>query len=307
MGRRHRRHSWCGCRQTDCSDRHDRTGGHGDSVYLTWTDNSVNESGFRLWYALYETGMTPVRLGSDGPIGVDATSITVADLPYPPGTRYVFYLKAYNASGESDYTSVMVFTPAAEVTATRFQNRTSHPIISLEIDGVEEFPVSPFGILPGGDYIVELAPGTHTVYAANGFWQDNGTRFEMYTWGGTFDQVAGEEGVITFDDPTMQQLLTNFGESAYWGGMYWTGLTPHSAGYCFYSDGTYRFYSDGGLHSSGTYWETYRGDLLDTFQTSAARRRAARGDGEFSMLSSPPDDQYTEYNRNDAATCPAAP
>jgi hypothetical protein len=278
------------------------------SVYLTWTDNSNNETGFHLYLGIPETSYV-TEIGA-GVLLADYTSVTVIDLysDHP----YMFWVSAYNDAGESSWSnSVTIRTKAQVVTATRFCNYTSHPIISLEVDGFEYFPTSPLGILSGQCYDVHLTPGTHSFSAANGFWQSTYSRFEMYTWSSSFQQVAGQVGEISFNDPTIQQLLSNFGSVAYWHGMYWTYnpyATPHEAAYCFYSNGKYRFYVDGVQHSTGTYSLVQRGSLFTKFQTSASHvGMLYEAYGKFDMLQSPPGNQFTEYNLYPGNCPPTAP
>ena len=55
-------------------------------------------------------------------------------------------------------------------------------IVSLTIDGAEEFPVKPLGLMPNYYIDKELVPGTYRVEVCNSWWQDAGSRFTKYRW-----------------------------------------------------------------------------------------------------------------------------
>ncbi|KKR08139.1 MAG: hypothetical protein UT32_C0003G0015 [Parcubacteria group bacterium GW2011_GWC2_39_14] len=68
------------------------------SIQLTWTDNSTDETGFELYVRVYGSeDWTEVDLG----VGVDQESYPVNDLD--PSIHYEFQLRAYNGNGYSDY------------------------------------------------------------------------------------------------------------------------------------------------------------------------------------------------------------
>lgn len=170
--------------------------------------------------------------------------------PRSAGT-YWYRVRAYD-NGWSDYSNVVQVTVEALVSSTRFVNNTSYIIVSLKINGQEQFPVSPMGILPGRYYELELSPGTYTVTAANGFWDVSG-RFTLYTWSGQFTQQSGVTGEVRFADPTIQQLLAKFTSSGYWQGSYWAGTNLYFAGFRFFSNGNFDFYNNGTKTGSGRY------------------------------------------------------
>jgi len=67
----------------------------------------------------------------------------------------------------------------------------------------------------------------------------------MYNWSGNFTQQPATTGEVRFNDPTIAQLLTQFSSSRLWEANFWSGTTPHVAGWRFYSNGTANFYIDG--------------------------------------------------------------
>jgi LysM repeat protein len=199
-------------------------------------------------------------------------------------------------------------TPTVDrATATRFENETSRPIVYLSTDGGPSKISAGFGILTNQYYDVKLT-GEHTYLATNGFWEGN-TRFDLYQWKGTFK--PGD--TITFKNPTIEELLTYFGKSAYWEGQFWTGfpVTPHTAGFCFYDNGTFRFYLDGKEDDTGPYkLPSYSDTFIQTFTaTSNKENKSFTGtyyetDGYFLMNNGPADWNLIEYHRYPNVACP---
>jgi len=209
---------------------------------------------------------------------------------------YWYRVRAFD-NGWTPYSNVLTVTVVRTVSATRFVNNTSYPIVSLRIDGgAEQFPVSPMGIAPGSFKEIELAPGSHTVSATNGFW-DGSSRFSMYTWNGPFTQVAGQVGSVTFSDPAIEDLLTRFSSSQLWNGDYWQNLQPHTAGFRFYSNGSYNFYDDGRSIASGTYSLVSRNPsaFTVTFQVNGFTGTLYETLGYFTMRNGPAGWELIQY------------
>lgn len=197
----------------------------------------------------YTEGFTNIH---KSPAGQHPSPYTV-DLTRGAGTYY-YRARVYAGSGPNPGLSayseaIRVIVSVTQV--TRFANNTSYPIISLQVDGAEQFPASPYGIIPGNYYQLPLNLGNHSYRAVNGFW-DGPSRFEMYTWTGTFQQPAGIQ-TVTFNDPTINQLLTRFQSTGTWEGSFWQNLIPHTATFKFTSSGTWTLYVDGNYSSQGTY------------------------------------------------------
>ncbi len=206
------------------------------SAYLTWTDNSNDETGFRI---TMRQGAGAYQL--IGTLGENVTAATITDLA--GGTAYTFQVTAYNGAGESAPSNEAPVTTLSDVTAARFINNASYPVVSLIVDGVQQFPQSPWGILPGEYYEIPLDAGSHIYEARTGFWQSDTQRFEMYIYTGSFTQVAGVVTEIAIDDITLVNLLTQFQEEGYWEGWYMDANSNcHTAAFRFYRDETWRLY-----------------------------------------------------------------
>ena len=77
---------------------------------------------------------------------------------------------------------------------------------------------------------MDLDPGLHSYEIRTGFWQSNTSRFDMYTYSGTFDLPAAGVSTLTVDDVTLEGILTQFSDTGmgYWEG-YTTGITSSAA------------------------------------------------------------------------------
>lgn len=226
------------------------------SVVFSWEDSSNNEDFFFLEIDYDHAGIYH-HLANIEP---NATSVTIVDLT--PGRYTELWISAFNGAGQSGYCAVS-FTPPAVTTGIKINNKSSYPVAYLVIDGVQEFPVSPMHIPAGGYYGVLLDPGTHTIEARTGFWQDDTHRFDMYSYYFTVNVQAGKMQEINIQDIAIEQLLTQFNQMGtgygYWEGTYWTAdNTCRTAAFRFYPDGTYRFYTSNQQQATGTYQLTGR-------------------------------------------------
>ena len=158
--------------------------------------------------------------------------------------------------GYSPYSNVVhvVVDTGSGSTVTRFRNDSSYPLISLILDGTTQYiPTMMDSVLPGQYRDVPLSAGTHSYLATNGFWQSDGSRFEMYMWQGSYTQPSGTTFTISFPDPTINKLLTQFQNSGLWSGTYWTDLVPHTRAYRFFANGQWSRWVDNNPAGSGTY------------------------------------------------------
>ena len=145
----------------------------------------------------------------------------------------------------------VVGNPPSGNSVVRFYNYSSHPVVELLIDGQEVILTETQSFLPNGGYLdVPISPGTHTYAAGAGFWS-GGTKYSIYPLQtGSF---SDQDGNVDLYDPSIEEIMTNHGQSGYYAGLYWDNTTPHCAAFNFYANGSVDFYIDGNLNDSGSY------------------------------------------------------
>ena len=113
----------------------------------------------------------------------------------------------YESSTSCSATAVLPSPASSGI--TYFNDDGSYPVISLIVDGWEQFPVRPLAILPGAYYELDgVASGSHTWTAVTGFWDDYGQRFSMYTYSGIFTQPGSGSYNIHIPDMTIKDLMS---------------------------------------------------------------------------------------------------
>ncbi len=274
-----------------------------ERILLTWTNNSSCDG-----YYIYESvDGSPFNHAGDVPEG----NLPGAYIPgLSGGHNYAYRVVPFNPYNptspplppDGTPTSNTITTPVVTSnTITQFKNNSVYPVISLQIDGVEQFPTQPMGIPPGAYYQIDLLAGSHTYRAATGFWS-GGWRTEMYVYQSSFTQTANTTVQIPFNDPTISQILTRFSDSGYYTGDYWTGTFPNSAAFRFYSDGTYTFYRDGLAEGTGNYsMYEYTGNFMLKFQVTGYQNAIATMDersSSFYMSNGPTDWPTIQYTHD---------
>jgi hypothetical protein len=265
-----------------------------NTILLTWVNNSQSDQ-----YKIFESvdsgafnlaGIVP----EDNVPGAYITGVN-------GGHTYRYKIQAHNNFGyaTTSVASNAVTTPGSTAGhSVQIKNNSSYPIISLRIDGVEQFPQAPLGIPPNGTHEVAVASGGHTYQAVNGFW-DGSSRFIMYTFNGTWTQT-GTIHQITLNNPTISQLLTKFSPSSYYLGETWIGTSFHYQGFRFYSNGRYNFYRDNQYVGTGTYsLDSYPGSYTVTFKVTGNQNATGYYDelgGDFYMRNGPGDWPTVQYN-----------
>lgn len=264
-----------------------------NKILLTWTNNSQSDQ-YQVWESVNGgshtiSGIVP----EDNVPGAYIEGLTA-------GNTYSYQIKAHNNFGYSVISTVSnsVTTPGASLVNTfRLVNNTSYPIISLVIDGAEQFPQAPQGIPPGGSHEVSVGDGTHSYRTANGFWNGS-SRFEMYVFQNSWVQFSGIH-TVTINNPSINQLLTKFSSSGYFLGETWEGTSFHYQGFRFFSNGTYNFYRDNALIGAGTYsLSLYPGSYTVTFNVAGIQSATGYYNelgGNFTMNNGPADWRTVKY------------
>ena len=263
-----------------------------DKLLLTWTNTSPNSG-----YEIEETpqGGTPNIGQVSGGGNLDGAYVTGLQA----GSTYTYRVRAKNSFGASPFSSptsaTTQSTPPPTSTRTTFTNNAAYPIVSLIINGVEQFPQAPLSIPRGSTYSVNVPAGT-PYRAQTGFWQGS-SRFTMYTYSGT------TSATVTIANPTIQQLLTRFNTTAgsgLWVGDYWSGTTLGYRSFRFFSNGTFARYENasgtGTPSQTGNYTlSTYNGSYVVTFTAGGVTGSLYELYGYFYMENGPSDWRIIKY------------
>jgi|GEM_PF-1290669 len=237
------------------------------SVVFSWTDSSAYEEAFAIYLTQTALGVNNHLLANVEPNG---TGVTIVDLT--PQVTTTLAVSAWNQAGESARCQVTFTPPAASAGSTylRWTNAASYPIVSLIVDGVQQFPVYPQGILPGSYYEMAFEPGMHEAEISLGWWDSETSRFLMYTYVWGFEIREPGEWELPIKDPSIQDLMTQFSQEGYWEGYFFdANMICRTAAFRFKKDGSYRFYVSNQLQGQGAYQQVSRDPNIFTVQFKA--------------------------------------
>ena len=251
----------------------------GSNSYPSW---SMIEGGTRITFINQVPGSITLKIK---PFVFDRTNPTVV----------------YESATSCTATAVL---PSAINGITYFHNNASYPVISLTVDGWEQFPVRPLGILSGAYYELDNVPvGSHTWTATTGFWDDWGQRFTMYAYSGVYTQPASGHWDVTIPDMNIRDLLSvPPGNLGYWEGYYFDQYANcHTTAFKFQQNGTYTFYNANVQIDSGTYALVQRQPAIFStkFHVNSAQQNVdgllIETHGQFFMKNGPASWQQITY------------
>lgn len=164
------------------------------------------------------------------------------------------YCYRVGCAGEnlSEPACIVVSRPSSGT--VRVQNNTHYYIVDVQLNGVQMVEY-PYGIGAGGYFDFVVAPGAINYYLGSGYYDEYGSRDVWFNRTGTTSVSAGSSTTVTFDNPTIGQLLSNFSSSRNWTGDYYCYSCPiivNYATYNFTSSGGWQFYDNGVFQESGT-------------------------------------------------------
>lgn len=146
-----------------------------------------------------------------------------------------------------------VFT-VTQPTTLRIVNNSQYNIVSLTVNGVEEFAFGS-GVLAGNTVNLNSSPGTKSLVAGLGFLNADGTRDILFNISRSLNITAGTVGTMTVSRITVGQLLTmgSSGGSTNWVGSFFDNNGAfHEARFRFNANGTWQFFVDGVQNGSGS-------------------------------------------------------
>jgi hypothetical protein len=272
------------------------------STTFVWNDPFNYEAGFNIYLGSNTTPSWSMREDERKITFINqaAGSITLKFVPFIFDRTNPAYV--YESTTSCTATAVIPSPPSSGI--TYFYNDSSYPVISLIIDGWEQFPVRPLVILPGAYYELDgVQSGSHSWTAITGSWDDWGQRFSMYNYSGIFTQPSSGSFIVHIPDMTIQDLLSvppaNLG---YWEGYYYDAYgSCWTTAFKFKQDGTFTFYNANNAVDSGTYSLIQRepGIFSTKFHVNSSKQNVdgllVETQGQFFMKNGPPSWQTITY------------
>lgn len=132
----------------------------------------------------------------------------------------------------------------------RVQNGSHYDVIDLRLNGVQHTNFT-YQLPVGQSYDAVFPPGTVGYEIGVGFW--NGSNREVwFLYSGTATVTAGQTTTISIDNPTLNQMLTNFGTSANWDGAYLSNNMLRTRRMQILSTGAYTLFDNAQQIGTGT-------------------------------------------------------
>jgi hypothetical protein len=177
-------------------------------------------------------------------------------------------------------------SPPLPAPTLSFVDSSVYPLVSISVDGKEYVDTVGDAVAPGGHKDVPVPPGRHQYRMVNGTFQGDSSFVEMYVAQGSYSQPDSGTYTVTFDDPPLERILSDFQQS--WT---WTSEVAHDCSaqayqyrFTFRSDGTYDLAEIGKVGwtviRTGTYHE--KGARQPSFTISV--ETSADGDGLLEEL-----------------------
>ncbi|MBL7851202.1 MAG: fibronectin type III domain-containing protein [Cyclobacteriaceae bacterium] len=171
---------------------------------------------------------------------------------------YYYRARVYTNSVWSSYSTVVQVTVTVANGVLRIVNNTKYDMIDIRLNSAQKVSTNQ-GVLIGNyaDFTYTSA-GTVNYTLGVGFWE-SGVRNVWFTLTGTATITLGQTTTVTFNNPTINQLLSGFSSSNDWLGEYWISTTLYYAKFRYFSNGNWQLYDNvsmtgagGTLISSGT-------------------------------------------------------
>jgi hypothetical protein len=184
-------------------------------------------------------GQSPLRLRQNGVVfNTSGTAFTVTQ-----------------TSTTTPTTPTTPTPPPATATTLRLVNNTQYNIVSLTLNGSEQFSPGS-GVLSGSTVNLATTPGSKTLVAGLGFVRADGSRDIWFTFTRSINVTSGQTATQTFSRITVGQLLTMGSASTTWNGTFFDDNgAPRAARFVFSSNGSWQFFIDGVANGSGTLTE----------------------------------------------------
>ncbi len=132
----------------------------------------------------------------------------------------------------------------------RIENLTKYDVIDYRLNGTQRTNY-PYVLSVGASDDVVFPPGIVTYDLGVGFWNGS-TREVWFLYSGTAQVFAGQTTLVSIDNPSLQQVLTNFGPAANWDGRYLSSGMLRTRRMAFDPAGSYTLLDNGAQVGWGT-------------------------------------------------------
>jgi hypothetical protein len=189
--------------------------------------------------------------------------------------------------------------PPATATTLRLVNNTQYNIVSLTLNGSEQFTPGS-GVLSGSTVNLATTAGSKTLVAGLGFVLADGSRDIWFTFTRSVNVTSGQTNTQTFSRITVGQLLTMGSASTAWNGTYFDNNgAPHQARLVFSSNGSWQFFDDGVARGSGTLtevsWPNSSSTITFRINSTLPAITISHPFGRFLFRNGPPSFPIIEY------------
>lgn len=230
--------------------------------------------------ATASAGQSPLRLRQNGVVfNTSGTNFTVTQTTPP------------NPSNPTP--------PPATATTLRLVNNTQYNIVSLTLNGAQQFSPGS-GVLSGSTVNLATTAGSKTLVAGLGFVNADGSRDIWFTFTRSINMTSGQINTQTFSRITVGQLLTMGAASTNWNGTYFDNNgAPHAARLVFSSNGSWQFFDDGVARGSGTLtevsWPNSSSTVTFRINSSLPAITISHPFGSFLFRNGPPSFPIIQY------------
>lgn len=195
-----------------------------------------------------------------------------------------------------------VFT-VAQPTLLRIVNNSQYNIVSLTVNGAEEFAFAT-GVLAGNTVNLNSSPGGKSLVAGLGFFNPDGTRDILFNISQSLNITAGTTGTMTVSRLTVGQLLTmgsRSGSTDWVGSFFDNNGGFHEARFRFRSNGTWQLFEDGVQKGSGSLreisWPNSASTVTFSVNSALPNIEISRPFGSFFFRNGPASFPIIQYVR----------
>jgi len=221
-------------------------------TYSAWPSLGSNFDGYSLEESTTSSSSGYTEI-TTSPGGTNSPSYSF-ELSRTSGTYYYrarVYIGGHSEPGYSPYSQTIKVVVNEQKAILTIVNNTRYDMIDIRLNNIQKVGVQQ-GLLVGNSGQFEYSTsGTVNYTLGVGYW-DNTSRNVWFYLNGVANVTIGQETTITFNNPTIGQLLSNFSDSRNWDGTYWDqSLRLHVARFNVSQNNTWRFYDDGAFVDSG--------------------------------------------------------